>query len=143
MKLDCPYCATELTPGFIFSNNQNLRWFPKHQSTLSLLFPLTGRTISKQEYEIGKPKVKTYYCPECNKMVIDLNENWHEGDKNSNDDTTESKVTNKNSTTEETDSTTQLDESNEEELTNEKSKKSPTSLLNTIFDSKSHSKPTE
>ncbi|MCR4633081.1 MAG: PF20097 family protein [Erysipelotrichaceae bacterium] len=67
----CPYCGKEMTQTFIQSsypiylNKNKARFFPSGD--------LSSRTLSS--FSITKsPFVKSYYCEDCAKIIIDLKE---------------------------------------------------------------------
>ncbi|MBP1927215.1 hypothetical protein J2Z76_003112 [Sedimentibacter acidaminivorans] len=68
MKLECPYCNTDLIEGFIDSGRYSFKWHEKNMNLIEKFTVFGGEVLS------SSPKVLCYRCKNCNKIIIDLNE---------------------------------------------------------------------
>lgn len=68
MKLECPYCKSDLIEGFIDSGRYSFKWHEKNMSLIEKITVFGGEVLSEN------PKVKCFRCKNCNKIIIDLNE---------------------------------------------------------------------
>jgi len=75
--MNCPYCGKELIAGFIYGGsygvNHSLRWLPVTKEPTLASLELDSITLSKKGF-LSQPKVKSYKCDYCKKMIIDLDE---------------------------------------------------------------------
>jgi len=68
MELECPYCKSDLIEGYIDSGRYVFKW---HNNDMKLIEKITvfgGETLSVN------PRIKSYRCKNCNKIIVDLNE---------------------------------------------------------------------
>ncbi|MDF2839348.1 MAG: hypothetical protein K0Q99_119 [Clostridia bacterium] len=75
--MNCPYCTKELIPGFIYGGsygvNHSLRWLPETKMPTLAALELDSELLSTNKLA-SQPRVKSYKCIHCNKMVINLDE---------------------------------------------------------------------
>lgn len=69
MELKCPYCKSDLVEGFIGGQRYFLKWYDKDISFVEKY------TIMGGEIVCGCSRIKSYRCINCNKIIIDLDEN--------------------------------------------------------------------
>lgn len=71
--LKCGYCDKEMAKGFILGDRYSLKWQPEDSKLLGGIWA-SGDAIElkKNSGLIGRPKTITYLCPDCNKLIIDL-----------------------------------------------------------------------
>ncbi len=73
--MNCPYCGKELIVGYIYGGsygvNHSLRWLPETMEPTLANLELESETISTNRFS-SQPKVKSYKCNSCRKMIIDL-----------------------------------------------------------------------
>ena len=76
--MECPYCGKEVIRGYITtSGGSHLAWITKfHKSIFKQAFRTDYEVFSKDWSH-----VKTYKCKDCNKMIIDLNDEFNRIDK--------------------------------------------------------------
>lgn len=76
--MDCPYCGKEMISGYIATDGSNrLGWITKfHKSIIKQVFRTDYETFCKDWSH-----VKTHRCENCNKMIIDLNDDFNRLDK--------------------------------------------------------------
>jgi Domain of unknown function (DUF6487) len=68
LKSECPYCKGELTEGFIYGGRYSFKWYTEDMNFFAKHTVFGGESLS------SNPKVKCYKCNNCNKIIIDLNE---------------------------------------------------------------------
>ncbi len=74
--MNCPYCRQTLESGFIYGDRYKMKWLEETKKLFLGIFALGSRVIQYENRNLfGRPKIKSYLCPNCNKMIIDLNEN--------------------------------------------------------------------
>ncbi|QZY53785.1 PF20097 family protein [Crassaminicella profunda] len=66
----CPYCNNRLVSGFIYGSHYPLTWLPESKK-LFLGMAMGGESIGTFK---GRPRVKGYRCEQCNKIIVNLNE---------------------------------------------------------------------
>ena len=75
--MNCPYCGKELITGYIYGGsygvNHSLRWLPDIKEPTLATLELESEVLSKDKF-LSQPKVKSYKCNYCRKMIIDLDE---------------------------------------------------------------------
>ncbi|SCY56811.1 PF20097 family protein [Alkaliphilus peptidifermentans] len=69
MKLECPYCKSQLEEGFIYSSGYSFKWYNEGMGFFKKYTVFGGEILS------DSPKVKCNRCKECKKIIIDLNTN--------------------------------------------------------------------
>lgn len=73
--MNCPYCGNELISGFIYGGsfgvNHSLRWLPVTKEPTLANLELESEILSENRFA-SQPKVKTYKCNCCRKMIINL-----------------------------------------------------------------------
>ena len=77
--MKCPYFDSELVPGYIHGTsrliNYTLKWLREDLNPTLYNLELNG--IKLGHYGIHtEPKVKSYRCIKCNKIIIDLNDQF-------------------------------------------------------------------
>jgi DNA-directed RNA polymerase subunit RPC12/RpoP len=68
MKIECPYCKTELIKGFIDSGRYAFKWHNEDMDLFEKITVFGGEVISR------KSRIKSYRCKNCKKIIIDLDE---------------------------------------------------------------------
>lgn len=71
--MNCPYCQSELIPGFIYGDRYALKWLPEDKPLAGGIFAVGGEQIGTKS-PFSRPRVKGYKCNNCNKIIIDLDE---------------------------------------------------------------------
>lgn len=71
--MECPYCCKKMRLGQICADNL-LSWTPQGESASGFTkWAKSPNSIVLAKYYVLAPaSVDTYYCDECKKMVIDL-----------------------------------------------------------------------
>ncbi|WP_102049749.1 PF20097 family protein [Pygmaiobacter massiliensis] len=64
--MQCPYCHGKMQKGIIDSRGRVLRWFSDEQLERGFLEAFKGKKLCGMTSEL-----KAYYCPDCEKMIID------------------------------------------------------------------------
>ena len=77
--MKCPYCGSDLVPGYIHGTsrpiNYSLKWL--RGGLKPTLFNLELNGIKLGHYGVNTEwKVKSYRCIKCNKIIIDLNDQF-------------------------------------------------------------------
>lgn len=69
----CPYCSKSMIKGNIYSNRLYLNWIKgdKIPNAFTKIFNKETQKILYSDM-FGIPHVETFYCEECKKMIIDL-----------------------------------------------------------------------
>lgn len=71
MKLECPYCKSELIKGYIGNfHNGSFKWYNTNIKLVNK-FTVFGGEILKTHMT---GKTECYKCKSCNKIIIDLDE---------------------------------------------------------------------
>jgi len=74
--MDCPYCRHTLEPGFIYGDRYKMKWLVETKKLFLGIFAWGSQSIQYQTRGLfSRPKIKSYKCSNCNKMIIDLNDN--------------------------------------------------------------------
>lgn len=75
--MNCPYCGKELIAGFIYGGsygvNHSLRWLPEAKEPTLEVLELEAEMLSTNRF-FSQPRVKSYKCVSCKKMIINLEE---------------------------------------------------------------------
>ena len=70
----CPYCRKEMIKGVILGDRYQLKWMPEDKKLLLGIWANGSIPLGKGGGLVGRPKVVSYLCEDCGKMVIDLQE---------------------------------------------------------------------
>lgn len=69
--MDCPYCQTQMRPGYIPQDRYALRWVPDDStSVLSLIG--RGKDSVKLSDTLESFGLPAHLCQNCGKLIIDL-----------------------------------------------------------------------
>ncbi|WP_035294611.1 PF20097 family protein [Clostridium sp. KNHs214] len=70
--MDCPYCNQKMEEGFIHGDRFALKWIEKSRDNGSIL------SMFQKGVKLTDPwmhnELEVYYCRNCKKMIIDLND---------------------------------------------------------------------
>lgn len=68
----CATCGNEMTKGALYGDRYALKWQPEDQKLIAGIWSSGGITLKKNA-TFGRPRSEAFVCPNCNKLVIDLN----------------------------------------------------------------------
>ncbi|WXR62641.1 PF20097 family protein [Peptostreptococcaceae bacterium AGR-M142] len=70
--MECPYCKNMMESGVIQGERGDLNWYSDKDTTNSFFRSMGfgGQKISTTNFM--SPKIKSYRCTECKKIIIDL-----------------------------------------------------------------------
>lgn len=67
----CPYCSKEMAKGLVHGDRYALKWIAGEDDHGPLFQGLFTKGI-KLTRPFTDPALEVFYCPDCAKMVIDL-----------------------------------------------------------------------
>lgn len=70
--MQCPYCGKDMVKGTILGDRYQLKWMPEDKGLLLGIWAHGSVALGKGGGLIGRPKVESFFCESCKKMVIDL-----------------------------------------------------------------------
>lgn len=68
--MKCPYCNGEMFQGVIHGDRYSLKWIPKEKDK-GAIFQWFSKGIKLSDGFSGQG-IKSFYCNECSKIVIDV-----------------------------------------------------------------------
>lgn len=68
--MQCPYCGKEMVKGYIYGDRYRLKWLPEDKKLLMGIWANGGVSLGTAGI-LGRPKVETYMCESCKKLIID------------------------------------------------------------------------
>ena len=73
--MNCPFCNEEMRNGYIYGDRYPLKWLPEKKNLVLGLWAMGGDTLGEGGF-VDRPRVKANKCNACNKLIIDLNEEY-------------------------------------------------------------------
>lgn len=72
--MECPYCNGEMIKGYIYGDNYKMKWLPEDKGLFLGIWAKGGIGLGEVGW-VGRPKIKSYMCKNCNKIIIDVEQN--------------------------------------------------------------------